>query len=489
MSVPRLHPDTLAQLPGAVRRPAYDRSACGIGVVHLGLGNFHRAHQAVYFDDVLAEAGGDWRVLGVSCRSPAVSEQLVPQQGLYSLAVAGSQGCERRVIGAIADVLVAPRDPVATCAALADARTRIVTLTITEKGYCRDAASGRLDASHPDIVHDLSAAGTPRSALGLLLDGLAARAGHGAPITVLSCDNLPHNGATLRDVLLDLAQRRDASLARWIDGRVAFPSSMVDRIVPATTAEDLQEAQAALGVLDAGVVRTEPFTQWVVEDRFAAGRPALERVGVQMVADVRPFELAKLRLLNGSHSTLAYVGGLLDLPFVHEAVADADLLHLLQRLMRDELAPTLPAVPGLDTTAYAAALLQRFANPTLRHRLAQIAMDGSQKLPQRLLQPLQERLLRGEDVRHLTFVVASWMAYAHDRRLDDPLAERIAGCHAAGADDAQRTVAALLELKPIFGDVLPMHQPWCSQLLDHYRALRSLGPRAALQRLLHPERP
>lgn len=490
----RLCPDTLASLPTAVRRFGYQREHHGVGIVHLGLGNFHRAHQAVYVDEAIERAGGDWRIVGVSCRSRTVCSQLEPQDGLYSLLEADGGHERRRVIGSIARVLVAPRDPAAVVAAIADADTRLVTLTITEKGYCRDA-SGHLDREHPDIVHDLEHPDSPRSALGLLLAGLRRRRARGTgALSVLSCDNLAHNGATLAGVLDELARCQDESVADWIGATIAFPSSMVDRIVPATTAADIDRTERVLGLHDAGFVRTEPFAQWVIEERFAAGRPALELAGATLVADVRPWELAKLRLLNGSHSTLAYLGTLAGHAFVHEAIADPDLRALIERMMLDELAPTLPPMPGFDHGAYCNALLERFANSTLQHRLLQIAMDGSQKLPQRLLPPASERLARGANIDAIALAVAAWMRFvdvtlSRSDTLDDPLAPRIA----AAIGDARETAAivdSLLSLQEIFGTELSRRDAFRVALVDHLQVLRQAGVRGAVRRLLEaPTRP
>jgi fructuronate reductase len=471
-----------------VARPAYDPAAHGAGIVHLGLGAFHKAHQAVYLDQVLATEGGDWRVIGVSCRSPLPRAQLKPQEYLYIVAERDAAGENHRVIGSIADVLVAPENPSAIIEVMSSQMIRIISLTITEKGYCRSPADGTLDLHHPDIVHDLDNPRHPRSAPGLILAALRERQRTGAVApTLLSCDNLPHNGAMLRAVLVQLALEREPGLAEWIDRHVAFPSTMVDRIVPAATAVDRQHAAAALGVLDEALVSTEPFTQWVIEDRFAAERPQLDRVGVQLVADVSPYELRKLRLLNGSHSTLAYMGSLMGHTFVHEAIADDLLQALIRRMMATELAPTLPSVPGLDLGAYQDALLARFANPTLRHRLQQIAIDGSQKLPQRLLRPLQQRLQRGEPVVLLTLAVAAWMYYVLSRAttdppeiVDDPLAAKFRDIFESAGTDSKATVSGFLRLSEVFSPELAAHRELHRTLTQHLRQFSRFGARATI---------
>jgi fructuronate reductase len=489
----RLHPDLLSRLPIGVRTPRYRPAAHGVGIAHLGLGAFHRAHQACYVDDVLAVAGGDWRIVGISCRSPAVREQLEPQQGLYTVAEQSTAGLSYRVVGSVASALVAPQAPLAAINAMAQPSVHIISLTITEKAYCRSAASDRLDTTHPDVVHDLANPARPRSALGLLCAALEQRrcAGTAAP-TLLSCDNLPHNGTTLRNVLQDYALRVEPRLAEWIARSVACPSTMVDRIVPATTAVDLTAAEAALGMRDEALVKTEPFSQWVIEDHFAGPRPALEQAGVQLVNDVRPFETAKLRLLNGSHSTLAYLGSLAGYSFVHEAIADPEIRTLIQRLMRDELAPTLDPAPGLDLPDYQRSLLTRFENSALPYRLRQIAMDGTQKLPQRLLEPLRLRLQRQLPVTAITFAISAWMRYIVGRTeagaayvIDDPIAARLSTIVANSSGSAATLVAGLLSLTDVFGDELAAHAGLRDQLVRQLDALLRQGIRPSIRALLN----
>lgn len=410
----RLSNATVAKLPGAIAIPRYDRGAVTPGIVHLGVGAFHRAHQAAYVDACLADGEADWGIVGVSLRSPDTRDALAPQDGLYTLAVRDSAGEQLQVIGSILSLLVAPEDPGAVLAALVDPRTRIVTLTITEKAYLR-AADGSLDESHPDIVHDLANPGSPKTAHGFLTEALLRRRAAGAPpFTVLCCDNLPANGATLHRLLVEFAKLRDAregtmSLAGYVADEVAFPSSMVDRIVPATTDADRARIAGELGLEDAWPVMTEPFRQWVIEDRFPAGRPAWERFGVTMVEDVGPFEDMKLRLLNGAHSGIAYLGLLSGHATVDRAFADPAIRQFVDALWAEAI-PTLPEGAGLDTTAYTAELAERFSNTALAHRTAQIANDGSQKLPQRIIASALECLEAGTELVHLTLVVAAWIA-------------------------------------------------------------------------------
>jgi fructuronate reductase len=405
----RLSNVTIAKLPAEVLVPRYAPISVTPGIVHLGVGAFHRAHQAAYVDACLADGESNWGIVGVSLRSPDTRDALKPQDGLYTLAIRDSAGEQLQVIGSIQSLLVAPEDPGAVLAALTDPRIRIVTLTITEKAYLR-AADGNLDGGHPDIVHDLANPGSPKTAHGFLAESLARRRAAGTPpFTVLCCDNLPANGATLHRLLIEFAKLRDADLARHVADEVAFPSSMVDRIVPATTDADRTRIGQQLGVEDAWPVMTEPFRQWVVEDRFPAGRPAWERFGVTMVEDVGPFEDMKLRLLNGAHSGIAYLGLLSGHATVDRAFADPSIRQFVDWLWAEAI-PTLPQDAGLDPIPYTAELADRFSNTALAHRTAQIANDGSQKLPQRIVASALARLEAGLLPEHLSLVVAAWIA-------------------------------------------------------------------------------
>ncbi len=455
---PRLGTAVLDQLPAAVARPRYPRAGVATGIVHLGIGAFHRAHQAAYTDAVLAAGDGRWGILGASLRSRETLDALAPQDGLYALAVRDATGERLQVIGSVTGLLVAPADPGALLAAMAAPGTRIVSLTVTEKGYCRRPAAGELDEDHPDIRHDLAHPGAPRSALGFIVEALRRRRAAGIPaFTALCCDNLPHNGSTLHRLLSRFAVLRDPDLGRYVEGELRCPSTMVDRIVPATTEADRTGIAAALGCTDAWPVVTEPFSQWVIEDRFALGRPAWDGAGAMFVTDVAPYELAKLRLLNGSHSTLAYLGSLAGHETVADAMAAPGFAALVHRLMLEEAAPTLPPVPGLDVERYAASLIERFRNPALRHRTAQIAMDGSQKLPQRLLDTVRDRLAAGQSCASLALGVAAWMRYVTgtDEKgqpidLRDPLAGDLRRL-TAGLATAGPLAAALLAFEPVFG--------------------------------------
>jgi len=463
-ALPRLSAANVAQLAATVRRPGYDRGALGAGIVHLGLGAFHRAHQAAYNEAVLAAGDLRWGTIGVSLRNPAMRDALAPQDNLYTLALRDGAGESLQVIGGLTACVVAPENPERLAAAMARPETRIVSLTVTEKGYCHNPATGALDEAHPDIVHDLAEPHRPRSAIGFIVEALARRRESGtAPFTLLTCDNLPANGETLKRVVARYAELhdRDRDLARFIAGEVECPSTMVDRIVPATTDADRQSVAAASGLYDSWPVVAEPFAQWVIEDRFPAGRPDWDRAGAMFVKDVAAFELMKLRMLNGAHSTLAYLGYLAGHETVAETMAAPGFARLVEDLMACEAAPTLPPLPGLDLAAYRRDLIARFRNPALRHRTWQIAMDGSQKLPQRLLNTIRARLKANAPFERLALGVAAWMRYASgvDEKgapidVRDPLAERIRRM-TSGIIDAPTLVSAYLGLAEVFGDDLP----------------------------------
>lgn len=405
------------RLPASVRAPGYDRSAQAAGIVHIGIGAFHRAHQAVFTDDAMAAGERDWGIIGVSLRSPDVAAQLNPQDGLYTVSARSAVGTGLRLIGAVQKVLVAADDPQAVIDAIAAPTTHIVSFTVTEKGYLR-TADGSLD---------LAAAKGASSLYRFLGAALAARHAAGlSGLTLLSCDNLANNGAVLRRLTREYLASDHPDLVDWFDAQCRCPATMIDRIVPATTDADRAEVEAALGARDEGAVVTEGFSQWVIEDDFAGPRPRWENVGAELVADVAPYETAKLRMLNGAHSALAYIGLGKGHDYVHQAIADPAIRAVIERLMRDEAAPTIDAAQGQDLSAYADALLDRFANPALHHRLIQIAMDGSQKIPQRWLETLAWHQVRGGRCPSLEAAIAAWIAFLRsDRPIDDPLADRL----------------------------------------------------------------
>jgi fructuronate reductase len=449
---PRLTAATLPNLPPAIARPSYALDRVRIGIVHLGAGAFHRAHQAVYLDDLLADEP-DWAISAVSLHSPQVRDALRPQDGLYTLALLDEHPA-LRIIGAIREVLCAQDEQPAVLARLADPAVRLVTLTVTEKGYC--LAGENLDFAHPDIVHDLATPHAPRSAIGYLVAGLRERLRLGlAPYTVLSCDNLPDNGGKLRRAVLQFAHTIDPALAAWIETEATFPRAMVDSITPASD-EPLRERVAAqLGCHDAWPIQRERYSQWVIEDRFCNGRPAFERAGVTLSDDIAGFDRAKLRLLNGPHSALAYLGSLLGLDTVADAMRHPQLATFVETLMREDIAPTLQPMPGFDPQHYTGAILARFGNPAIAHRLAQIAWDGSQKLPVRLLGTIADALAAGRRIDRLCLPIAAWMQFVRRQAragvaLVDPMSEVLTGIGRGAIGDAGRDVEAFLKLDAVF---------------------------------------
>jgi fructuronate reductase len=452
---PRLGAAALGGLPPEAARPSYDLGAVRCGVVHLGLGGFHRAHQAPVFDRLLNAGHSGWGVVSVGIRSPDLAERLAAQDGLYSVLEREGETRRLTVCGAIRRALVAADEPAAV-EAIADPAVQVVTLTVTEKGYD----------------------GGP--VWPLLARALARRRAAGAPLTIASCDNLVGNGEKAKAALLAAAP---ADLTDWIAAACAFPDSMVDRITPAPTAADLDEVEAMLGVRDEAAVVTEPFWQWVIEDRFAAARPPLEAAGVQVVRDVAPFERAKLRLLNAAHSALAYVGLGCGFAFVHEAFAWPPLAKLVEQLW-DEAGATLTPAPGLDIARYRAELARRFRNPSLAHRLAQIAEDGSRKLPQRLLPTLAERCAAGVASPAIVFALAAWLTCLDGRddagraiQLIDPALPELRKALDDGVDGFDLMTAAGM-LAP--GSPARLAAP---ALQGQLEAIRALGMREALARL------
>ncbi len=461
----RLSPRCLDSLPAAVLRPRYDRATLMPGIVHLGVGAFMRAHLAVATEAAL-QTDGDrrWGIIGVSLRQPDTRLALDPQGGLYTLALRDRHEQSLQVIGCLLRVLVAPDDPAAVLAAIADPATRIISLTITEKGYCRDPASGALRLDDPDIAHDLLHADAPRSAIGFIVHGLARRKAAGlAPVTLLSLDNLAANGDTLAALVASFAERVDPALARWIADHCTVPNSMVDRIVPRTTEADRLAVAGELGCEDAWPVMAEPFFDWAVEDHFAAGRPRWDVAGVRFVAESRPWETLKLRVVNGSHSAIAYLGVAAGWSTVDVAIGQPALRQHVDQLVRDEIEPTLPPLPGLDLAQYRAGLLARFANPALAHRTLQIAMDGSQKLPQRWLATVRERLAADRPITRLGISLAAWLHHlrgidetGNRHVVDDPLAQLLTDAARAAAelrDPRARTAFLLARIEPVFGDL------------------------------------
>jgi fructuronate reductase len=414
----RLSSTNIGALPSGIAQPAYLPTTQKSGIVHFGIGAFHRAHMAVYTDDAMNAGEGDWGITGVSLRSASVAEQMNPQDGLYTVTERSARGSKIRLIGSIQRVIVAHRNTEAVVAAIASIDTHIISFTITEKGYCR-AANGSLDLNLNDEV----------SIYTYLTAGFRRRMEVGLPgLTLLSCDNLASNGAQLERLMLEYLTHNAPDLIDWFTTNCTCPSTMVDRIVPATTDADRAEIETLLdGVRDEAAVITEPFSQWVIEDNFAGLRPSWEHHGAQITSDVHAYENAKLRMLNGAHSALAYLGLQRGHEFVHQAIADPELAPLIDRLMRDEAATSLTPAPGQDLSAYADALIKRFKNPALNHRLAQIAMDGSQKIQQRWLETLAHHQKQGRQCPAILAGIAAWLGHVRgdNGKVNDPMADAL----------------------------------------------------------------
>jgi mannitol-1-phosphate/altronate dehydrogenase len=427
---------TLEAVGRSLPIPRYVRKAHPPGITHVSVGNFHRAHQALYVDEALARGEKEWGIhaVGALPADRSMVEALTRQDGLYTLVERNGDRAAARVIGSLFGATHAPSDPEGVVEQLAAPETRIVTLTITENGYGHDPATGQLDRTRDDVTWDLSGRLPRRTCLGMIVEALARRERAGrAPLTVLSCDNIPSNGDTARRLALELAEARSRPLARWIERNISFPNGMVDRITPASMPQGRELVNALYGVRDAIPVLTEPFRQWVIEDRFVSGRPNWEESGVLMVDDVRPYELAKIRLLNVSHSALAYPGILAGLTFVHEAVRNSSIAGFVCQMMDEEIAPGLDRVPGMDIAEYADTLMTRFSNEAIADRLERICMDGSRKLSIQLFPIVRERLSAGQPIRRLAYVIASWLTYLRGRddhgrtiAVIDPLSDRLA---------------------------------------------------------------
>jgi mannitol-1-phosphate/altronate dehydrogenase len=453
----QVRPLTARTLDGHAARvdvPTYDRSSLEAGVVHIGVGGFHRAHQAVYFDELAEQrVSMDWGIVGVGLRSGRMRAALAPQDCLYTVLERGAGGERARVVGAMRGCLVGPQDPETVVGMLSRPQTRLVTVTVTGGGYHVDPATGALDTCAPPIAHDLRHPRFPVSLPGYLAEALDRRRRGGiAPFTVLSCDNVPGNGAVVRQAVTELAARRDPALGRWIEARVSFPHSMVDRITPRTTIDARRALAAEYGVDDRWPVITEPFSQWVVEDDFCNRRPPLERVGVEFVADVAPYEQVKKRLLNGTHCALAYLGLLGGHATTAQAMADPRLRALVTRLMDEEVAPLLPPIPALDAREYARTIRERLANPGIADQLTRLAARGSTKLPAYLLPSLAQARRERRPCGLLATAVAAWMLCLREPEqygIEDAHLDRLRMFAIDGGDDPR----ALLRERWLFGEL------------------------------------
>jgi mannitol 2-dehydrogenase len=490
-----LNQKALSALSAPVSTPAYDRDGVRTGIVHIGVGGFHRSHEAMYIDRLLEQGKAeDWGICGVGVlpSDRRMAEVMAAQDGLYTLVVKHPDGTvDALVVGSIVQYLLAPDDPDAVVEKMAAETTRIVSLTVTEGGYNFSAATGEFDATNPDVVHDLQPGAAPRTSFGLITEALVRRRERGLPpFTVLSCDNIQHNGDVARRSFTAFAALRDPDLGAWVEREVAFPNCMVDRITPATTDDDRVEVTRRFGIEDGWPVVCEPFTQWVLEDRFPLGRPPFEDVGVQVVADVEPYELMKLRLLNAGHQALAYFGRLAGYQLVHDAAQDPLFQQFLLGYMEEEATPTLRPVPGIDLDDYRKGLITRFSNPAIRDTLARLAFDGSERLPKWLVPVIRENLAAGGEVRRSAAVVASWARYCEgvdeegrpieviDSRRDSLM---------ANARRQREDPLAFLADRDLFGDLVD-DERFTSPYLAALTSLHTRGARATLEAVVDATR-
>ncbi|SUB81105.1 Polyol:NADP oxidoreductase [Pragia fontium] len=483
---------TLSNLPQDIVIPSYDREKIKPRIVHLGFGAFHRAHQAIYADILATEHGSDWGYCEVNLIGG--EQQIIDlnsQDKLYSVAEMAAEGWSGRIVGVIRRAIHREIDGIdSVLDAIAQPDTAIVSITITEKGYGYQPATGKLIEDHPLIQHDIANPATPKSAPGVIVQGLRLRRERGLPaLSVMSCDNMPENGHVTRNVILGLARRQDAQLADWIETHVSFPSTMVDRIVPAVTPDTLEKiTQQLSGINDPAGVACEPFRQWVIEDNFVNGRPEWEKAGAELVQDVLPFEEMKLRMLNGSHSFLAYLGYLAGYQHINDCMQDSNYVAAARQLMLNEQAPTL-RTKGVDLTAYADSLLNRYRNTALKHRTWQIAMDGTQKLPQRMLDSVRYHLEHNSNFACLALGIAAWMRYVggvdeqgQPIEVSDPLIEQLKTL-VSHSQQGEERVNALLSLEVVFGKTLPQNPRFVSAVTAAYQNLLKNGARETVAQL------
>jgi mannitol 2-dehydrogenase len=477
---------TLDQLPATVSPPGYDRGALVPSVVHIGVGGFHRAHQAVYLDELARSGETGWGLVGVGLHSPQIGEVLADQDRLYLVVERDAREDRAAVVGVMCRYLLGPDDPEAVLEVLADERTRVVTLTITGTSYLIDPHTGEFEDDDEEVRSDLEDPAHPDTVFGYLVEALDRRRRSGtAPFTVLSCDNMPGNGAAARTAIVSFARLRDQDLADWIEEQVAFPGSMVDRITPATTPEQRDELVADLGVADRWPVVTEPFRQWIVEDSFCNGRPPLERVGVQLVDDVAPYEAMKTRLLNAGHTALGYLGYLAGHRTTDEAVADPAFRSFLTTMMAEEIVPGLPDVPGIDLEDYQQTLVERLANPRMGDQLARLCRRGSTKIPNYVLPSIRAAMADGRPHDLLDLAVAGWLRFLRgydyagaEVPVEGPRKHLIDVARSSGADPRP-----LLAEREVFGD-LGTDPAFVAGIEAQLLVLEEQGPREAIEQCL-----
>lgn len=482
-----LSQQNLEHLAPGVTPPHYDRGVVSAGIVHFGVGGFHRAHQAMVLDDLMAKGlANDWGIVGVGVREAdlGMKQALIPQDCLYTLTTKDMSAQSTRIIGSIIDFLSAPENPEAVLSLLADERIRIVSLTITEGGYNFDQITGEFLWSNEAVAADVNRLESPQTVFGFLTEGLRRRKEAGiAPFTVMSCDNIQGNGHLAKKMFVSFAHRVDPDLAQWMASSVAFPNSMVDRITPVTTPDNIHEAEKITGLVDSWPVVSETFFQWVVEDDFPAGRPPFEKAGVQLVDDVEPYELMKLRLLNAGHQALAYFGYLKGYRLVHDAVNDPDIQTLLRRYMAEEAQPTLRPVPGVDVAEYQNTLIERFTNAEVKDTLARLAAESSDRIPRWLVPVINERLQDGGDVTLCAAIVASWARYAEGvDENGDPIdvVDNLKAEVMASAQQHDTDPLSFVRNEKLFGD-LATQEGFTTAYLATLHALRDRGSAQALK--------
>ncbi|MBE0414395.1 mannitol dehydrogenase family protein [Yoonia sp.] len=486
----KLNLETLSHLPSEVDRPTYKRSDLTAGIVHVGLGNFHRAHMALYLHD-LFQLGQDhdWAIIGASVRANdrAVRDDLAAQDWLTTVCELDPAGDRAVVTGAMVDYLPVVDGNGPLIAKITDPAIRIVSLTVTEGGYYIDAATGQFDPGHPDMVHDAAHPQSPRSVFGAMIAALTARRAAGTPpFTIMSCDNLPENGQVARATVLGLAKQIDAEMAEWIDQTCAFPCAMVDRITPATSDRERQMVKDRYGIEDRRPITCESFRQWVLEDHFPAGRPAFEKVGVTLTDNVAPYELMKIRILNGGHAAIAYPAALLDVHFVHDAAVHPLLRGFIDKLEEEEIIPNVPPVPDTDLATYYAKVGERLENPGVADTIPRLCQDGSNRQPKFILPSTRDQLARGGAIEGLTLVSALWCRYLQGKTdsgavitVDDPSADQLCAHAARAMTDPH----AFLSLQFVFGN-LAQDPAFADSFARHLGALQAHGTAAVLQRYI-----
>jgi mannitol 2-dehydrogenase len=483
----KLNTANLSKLDPKIQVPRYDRQKVGQAILHVGVGGFHRAHQALYSDDLLNQGeDAQWGFCGVGLlkHDARIRDVMRSQDCLYTLVERSLEGDTARIIGSIIDFSFAPDDPQKVLEQMASPTTRIVSLTITEGGYYIDQSTGELNSQHSDLQHDLAHPHEPSCAFGYLLEALDRRRLRGlAPFTVMSCDNIQSNGEVAKKMLMAFAELRDPALRNWMADNCLFPNSMVDRITPATTDEHRNLVQEKFGIDDGWPVMTETFKQWVIEDHFVQGRPKWDQVGAQMTGDVLPYEKMKLRLLNASHQALCYIGMLVGYQLVHETMEDSDIRRLVEKMMDEEVTPILPDVPGIDLAEYKKTLIERFANPAIRDQLSRIGIYGSSGIPKFVLPSVEEQLKRGGPIKLLSFTVAAWFRYLNgldesgkEMPMLDPMAPSLRERAKAAGKDARQ----LLNMREVFSEELANAPTFFKQVSETLNSFYEAGARATL---------